>query len=115
MINIRAALFETNSSSTHSLVVMTKEQYRAWSQDEYNFILVRNDKFIKPEDIKKIYTFDRIKELYKEAHTRSDKEPSERDYIEWAKWSGYLPFNNYESIEGEFEDYVILSVYIPDL
>jgi hypothetical protein len=29
MINIRIGVFETNSSSTHSIVVLTKEQYKA--------------------------------------------------------------------------------------
>lgn len=118
MINIRLNIFETNSSSTHALVVMTKSQYREWSQDDNNFIHVTNNRFIKPEDIKKIYTFDEIKEKYTDAHKDhryvEDKEPSERDIIEWAEYYGYLPYDNYNSIEGEFEDYTILSVYISE-
>lgn len=30
MINIRAGVFETNSSSVHSLVLCTQDDYRAW-------------------------------------------------------------------------------------
>ena len=37
MINIRRGLFETNSSSTHSLVVMTKKQYNEWNNGEIFF------------------------------------------------------------------------------
>ena len=118
MINIRLNIFETNSSSTHSLVVMTKAQYKKWSQDDHNFIHCVKEHFIKPEDIKKIYTFDEIKQKYNDDHKdrrwAEDKEPSERDIIDWAEYYGYLPFDNYNSIEGEFEDYMILSVYIPE-
>lgn len=115
MINIRLNLFETNSSSTHSLVVMTKAQYKQWSQDDYNFIQCEKEQCTK---VKRIYTFDEIKQKYKKDHENrryaEDKEPSERDIVAWAEWYGYLPFDNYNSIEGEFEDYIILSVYIPE-
>lgn len=114
MINVRLGIFETNSSSTHALVVMTKEQYANWSQDDNNCIFIQNDHFTSPDQIKKIYTFDEIKQKYIEVHRSygSDELPSEREIMDWAKYYGYLPYDNCNSIEGEFENYKILSVYI---
>ena len=34
MIQIRSGVFETNSSSTHSLTMCTKEEYQSWKKGE---------------------------------------------------------------------------------
>ena len=49
-IQIRPGVFETNSSSTHSLVICTKEQYEKWKNGD----LLWNgwdDKFITKEEV----------------------------------------------------------------
>lgn len=117
MINVRHGIFETNSSSTHALVVMTKEQYARWAEDDYNCIQISNEHFTPPDEIKKIYTFDEIKKKYSDMSIHryeSNEPPSEREIIDWAKYYGYLPYYNYNTVEGEFEGYKILSVYIND-
>lgn len=43
---IRIGCFETNSSSTHSLVVCTKEEYNKWKSGE----LLYDGEFITPEE-----------------------------------------------------------------
>lgn len=34
MIQIRCGVFETNSSSTHSLIICTDEEYKKWQNNE---------------------------------------------------------------------------------
>lgn len=36
-INVRKGVFETNSSSTHSLTICSKEEYEKWANGEYIF------------------------------------------------------------------------------
>lgn len=35
---IRMGVFETNSSSTHSMVICTKEEYEKWKNGEYVYV-----------------------------------------------------------------------------
>ena len=100
MINIRYNIFETNSSSTHALIVMTKAQYNRWQDD--NFLVLCNDRLQTPEEIEKVqnYTRENIDEM------------SEYEFTRLIECYGYLPADNYNSVEGEFEDYIILSAYI---
>lgn len=50
MINIRCNVFETNSSSTHCLVILTKDQYKRLQQ-------LRNGGYIKFVDNGSTYIF----------------------------------------------------------
>lgn len=63
MIKVRYNIFETNSSSTHSLNICTREEYEDWkagyllySPDDYKFI----DNYLLSEEKKMI----RLKEYY---------------------------------------------------
>lgn len=38
MIKIRKGVFETNSSSTHSLVMCSQDEYKAWERGEVYYI-----------------------------------------------------------------------------
>lgn len=51
MISIRRNVFETNSSSTHSMTICTKNEYEQWKNGELLFDRYR-DELVKPEDIK---------------------------------------------------------------
>lgn len=54
MINIRKCVFETNSSSTHSIVILTEEEDKKWSDGDilrYKW----EDKFITKEEYAKKY------------------------------------------------------------
>ena len=64
MINIRTGLFETNSSSVHSMILCDTNDYDAWLQGKkllnsdyfYRYSLVRDDEipmFVTPEEAAK--------------------------------------------------------------
>ena len=109
MINIRKSIFETNSSSTHALVIMTKAQHRAWQDD--NFLVLTNEKLTTPENVV-IATKEEVIDFLKNYTRENIDEMSEYQFNELVSYYGYLPADNYNSIEGEFEDYIILSAYI---
>ena len=106
MINIRHGIFETNSSSTHSLVVMTKAQYTEWHNDMY--LKLRNEKLTTPEEVEILTKDELIENLRLSNVDNMDKYQFEREI----GYYGYIPADNYSSIEGEFENYIILSAYI---
>lgn len=112
MINIRKAIFETNSSSTHSLVIMEKSQYKKWDSIDDNgnpmFLSVSDGYSITPEDLK-LYTFDELKKKID-----PDNKYSDEKFIDFAEYHGYITPDNYHSIETEFDKYVIMSIYLSE-
>jgi len=54
-ISIRRGVFETNSSSTHSMTMCAAEDYEAWKQGKMYFDS-RNDKFLTMDDILEKFT-----------------------------------------------------------
>ena len=112
MITARIGTFETNSSSTHSLVVMTKAQYAKWAEDEDNTLKLSDEKFLPPEEVQ-ILTYDELVEKYKKIYP--DREVT-NELIDNFAGRSYLPFHmrTYFGVEGEFGDYKIISVYIED-
>lgn len=109
MINIRYNIFETNSSSTHALVIMTKAQYNRWQDD--NFLFLFNERLQTPEDII-IKTREEVIEEVQNYTRENIDEMSEYEFTRLVEYYGYLPAENYNSIEGEFDNYIILSAYI---
>lgn len=112
MINIRKAIFETNSSSTHSLVIMEKSQYKKWDSIDDNgnpmFLSVSDGYSITPENVK-LYTFDELKKKLD-----PDNKYSDEKFIDFAEYHGYITTENLNSIETEFDKYVIMSVFISE-
>ena len=51
MIQIRFNVFETNSSSVHTLTVCTKEQYEAWQKG--NYYLYDHKEFVTLDEAKR--------------------------------------------------------------
>ncbi len=47
---VRKGVFETNSSSTHSLTICTKEEYEQWERGEV-LLDILDDEFIKRKDV----------------------------------------------------------------
>lgn len=118
MINIRHRLFETNSSSTHSLVVMSKQQYHDWQNGENSYIELHDEAFITPDKIK-VYSWDEIKELYKKddwlRSPSSIDEATDSQIKLWARWAGYVSSEDWlYGITGELEDYIIMSFYLSE-
>lgn len=98
MINTRYGLFETNSSSTHSVVILSKSQYEKWkrsvdTEDELAIYLA--DGIVKPEDVE----FIKLNEYY-----TSD----ELNIIGKVISDGYLRFEDARNLT-KLDDYVIFS------
>jgi len=50
MKQVRRGVFETNSSSTHTLTIVSKEKYDQWNRGELVFSAYAKPKFVKPEE-----------------------------------------------------------------
>lgn len=98
MINTRYGLFETNSSSTHSVVILSKSQYEKWkrsvgTEDELAIYLA--DGIAKPEDVE----FIKLNEYYTS---------NELNVIGKVISDGYLRFEDARNLT-KLDDYVVLS------
>lgn len=90
MKTIRRGLFETNSSSVHSLTIMTQEEYDKWDDDTYLY-----------DD--KVFTFEEAKaDLMRNHYFNGFPE----GYESWTKeeWDEYLADSDYETPE-KYGDY----------
>ena len=114
MIQIRRGVFETNSSSTHSITMCMKSEYELWKKgclfyDGWNgtFIfkdealqrLRENAKIIDPEELpedvlleslrdEEIYTFENYGDEFLESYTESFTTPSGETVIAFGQY-GY--------------------------
>lgn len=103
MINIRYGLFETNSSSVHSLIIMNKDQYSKWreaqfDQDDELLLKVSGGRVKRKDVLDKLgtadYTFQADYKMY-----------------QFLNNYGYFEFNSYYIMEDFIDDYAILSLY----
>lgn len=61
-INIRNNVFETNSSSSHSLCVCTKEEYEKFKKGDLVLDIYESELIPRPEDFEKYNVFEKIEE-----------------------------------------------------
>ena len=61
MKTIRANIFETNSSSTHSMIILTEEEYNKLESGE---LYLNDDEVITKEEAKNIFLKDMNKDKY---------------------------------------------------
>lgn len=54
LIQIRQGVFETNSSSTHSLCITTEEEYNNWEKDLGIYYDCYNQQLLTTEEVKEI-------------------------------------------------------------
>ena len=101
---IRRSVFETNSSSTHSLTMCTEEQFNDWKAGKLLFDRWA-DKFVKPlelteqdkKDAKEEYECN--KEMFwKDWEALSDEE-KEKWYVKYAKEHNLDKHSHYETYE----------------
>lgn len=116
MINIRCRLFETNSSSTHSIVIMSKEQFSKWKNsydtDEELYLRINYDELTKPDEVVLKTKEDLInmnKSYFKE----------NPDYLEDYHFEDYVHSQDYVSyydrcVQGEFDDYMLVGITFYD-
>jgi len=88
---IRRGVFETNSSSTHSITMCSKEDYDKWERGE---MLLYEDEFITREDA--------IKELKKDEWF--NKNYPEFDFTDEEAVNEALADNNYQTVKQYFND-----------
>lgn len=113
--NIRLNTFETNSSSVHSICIMSKEEFDEFKEGNLYIDGWKNDKLYTIDDIKEIYLkgddYYINEYLEDEGITKEEylKEHSEEELIEEAvKYDvlyGSREYYNYDSYIGDRQDY----------
>ena len=111
MKTIRMGTFETNSSSTHSIAILSKEDFNKWKNNELYMndywhdpdkILPRNSEFISKEDAIK-YLEHYHKEEYEDADCDIDELLSDAGIYSYNKWGEDYEHDttNYTTPNGE--------------
>lgn len=105
MINIRKGVFETNSSSVHTITICPKDDYDKWTNGEVYFY---DGKFITLDKAKKMINADR--KQYDELPINWDEMSPDEINDELSECEIYA-FDNYGFDEYEFfcEDYTTKS------
>ena len=90
MINTRYGLFETNSSSVHSVVILSKSQYEKWKRSlgtENELAIYMNDSVVKPDNVEfvKINDYYDLEEM-KNKMEKIQSEMLEDDYLCYGKF-----------------------------
>lgn len=85
MIQVRRNVFETNSSSTHSITICTEGEYKTWKRGEVYWSRWNKD-FVSKEDVEE--RFNKNKDRYD-------------DFDEYLIDEGYYTFDRYNDIEME--------------
>lgn len=113
---VRRGVFETNSSSTHSLTMCSEEEYEAWKRGEVLFKEWGSDHFVSATDLSDKDKKEAEKD-YEEKQTEFQKdwkdlseEAKQKYYMKYAKENYIIDENvkTYEQYmnEGELETFV---------
>lgn len=111
---VRPNTFETNSSSTHALVIMSKDDYKAWQENKKVLNLYSGETKDLSEEDKKIIRNEDGSIDYNGEHFDSEYDFMESDYYEVIgdENSSKEYINNYADVEKkELDDKVIMSIY----
>ena len=88
MKTIRANIFETNSSSTHSMIILTEEEYNKLESGE---LYLNDDEVITKEEAKNIFLKDMNKDKYEYDDNLSFEENIKNYLDEFEYYSGEYP------------------------
>lgn len=101
MKQVRSNTFETNSSSTHSICMCTKDQYNGWASDwdslEADSVLYSNckEKLVTVEEaIKDVNSY---REVVKLSDVIDVNSPEHDDAIESLRDDGYMTCNDFDN------------------
>ena len=101
MKQVRSNTFETNSSSTHSICMCTKDQYNGWASDwdslEADSVLYSNckEKLVTVEEaIKDVNSY---REVVKLSDVIDVNSPEHDDAIESLRDGGYMTCNDFDN------------------
>lgn len=115
MKTIRHGTFETNSSSTHALVILTKEEHHAWTHNEKTLNLYTGEVKDLTENDKKIIRNEDGSVLYENQWFES-----EYDFLDSDEGCDAIDDSNasFEYVENfadveqkELDDKIIMSIY----
>ena len=123
---IRLNVFESNSSSTHSLTITTLEKYRKWESGELLYDRW-SDEFVEAKDNKKTFSIEDVMDYYDETKERywkdweqltssekqefvnrykderlDEDEDEDEQFMTFDRWSHYYGYD-YETYEEIFE------------
>lgn len=114
MKKIRIGTFETNSSSTHALVILSKEDYKAWQNNEKTLNLFSEKAQELTEEDKKIVRNTDGSIDYNGEHFDSEYDFMESEYYDVIDDGNASKeyINNYAEVEQkELGDNIIMSIY----
>lgn len=117
MKTIRNATFETNSSSTHALVILSKEDYKAWQNNEKTLNLYSGEVQELTDYDKKIIRNTDGSIDYEGKHFESEYDFMEGDYYDVIddRNASAEYIERYAEVEQkELGDNVIMSIYRGD-
>ena len=104
MISVRRGVFETNSSSTHSITMCSENEYEKWKKGEMLFDRW-NDKLIAKEEYQEEYENKKREylEKYPEETERDFKEyfEDDRQYMNYDEFWDYIEVN-YETFHNSY-------------
>ena len=113
MKQVRSNTFETNSSSTHSICMCTKDQYDSWASDwdslEADSVLYSNckEKLVTVEEV--IKDVNSYREVVKLSDVIDVNSPEHDDAIESLRDDGYMTcndFDDYTEDDSYYEEFV---------
>lgn len=111
---IRREIWETNSSTSHSVIIMTADKYKKWEEENLYYYIGRSwyDPFENLSEEKKpkggeLYTQDEIIEFYKLQGYECDPDEENKDqYIRgMGDFVGYQSFSEDEYLETDVNYY----------
>ena len=117
MKTIRYGIFETNSSSTHALVILSKEDYKAWQNNKKTLNLHSGQVQDLTDEDKKIIRNEDGSVDYDGQHFKSEYSFMESDYdyvIDDNNASAKYIESFAEVEQKELGDNVIMSIYRGD-
>ena len=97
---IRANVFETNSSTSHSVIIMTEESFKKWKEENGSFIYSRSSYWDPFEELAEderpedggIYSENEVRAFIK----RIGEDYAEDDYSSFEKFAEEYHFYSYE-------------------
>lgn len=111
---VRPNIFETNSSSTHALVIISKDDYKAWQNNEKVLNLYTGKVEDLSDNDRKIIRNTDGSIDYNGEHFDSEYDFMESDYYDVIEDGNASKeyINNYAEVEQkELDDKIIMSIY----
>ena len=107
---IRRNIFETNSSSTHSLIICSEEEFKAWEKGEIYFDEYGKEKFISNTGLNEYdkemaeMDYEKNKNKFQKNWRDLSKDAKQEYYLKYAKENGIIN-ENIKTYEEYMDDY----------